>query len=72
MLNVLVVSLWKPVIQKLKILGGGKLEYYKSMGNHTKRRGRGANFGNSVGVSKRGWNTIFHSNLAEGKSWRKL
>ena len=27
----LVVSLCKPVIHKLKILSGGKLEYYKSM-----------------------------------------
>ena len=37
MLNELVISLCKPVIHKLKILGGGKLEYYKSMGGTTKR-----------------------------------
>ena len=33
----LVVSFCKPVIRKLKMLGGGKLEYYKSMGGTTKR-----------------------------------
>ena len=37
MLNELVISLCKPVIYKLNILGGGKLEYYKSMGGTTKR-----------------------------------
>ena len=36
-LNVWVVSLYKPVIHKLKILGGGKFEYYKSVGGTTKR-----------------------------------
>ena len=35
----LVVSLCKPVIHKLKILGGRKLEYYKSIGGTTKREG---------------------------------
>ena len=33
----LVVSLCKPVIQKLKIIRGGRLEYYKSMGETTKK-----------------------------------
>ena len=37
MLEVLVVSLRKPVIHKLNILGGEKLEYYKiNAGNHRK------------------------------------
>ena len=45
----LVVSLCKPVIHKLKILGWGrKLEHYKSMVETTKKRGGrgggGANF----------------------------
>ena len=41
--NVLVVSFFKPVVLKLKILDGRKLEYYKSIGGATKkgRRGRG-------------------------------
>ena len=33
----LVVSLCKPVTHKLKMLGGGELEHYKSMGGTTKR-----------------------------------
>ena len=39
----LVVSFFKPVELKLKILDGRKLEYYKSMGGTTKkgRRERG-------------------------------
>ena len=61
MFNVLVVSLCKPVIQKLKILDGGKLEYYKSMGGTTKKGGK--NFEISVGISKRGLKTIFDSNF---------
>ena len=60
----LVVSLCKPVIRKLKILGGGKLGYYRSMGGTTKRRGE-PNFEISVGERKRG-NTLFDSNLAGG------
>ena len=36
MLNALVISLHKPVLHKLKILGFGKLEYCKSMGGMTK------------------------------------
>ena len=31
------VCLCKPAIYKLKILGGGKFEYYKSIGGTTKR-----------------------------------
>ena len=38
--NVLVFSLCKPVIHKVKILGGGKLEYYKSMGGPQKGGGQ--------------------------------
>ena len=37
MLAVLEVCLCKPAINKLKILGWGKLVYYKSMGETTKR-----------------------------------
>ena len=37
MLNMLVVSLCKPVTHTLKMLGGGELEHYKSMGGTTKR-----------------------------------
>ena len=33
------VRLCKPAIYKLKILGRGKFEYYKSMGENTKREG---------------------------------
>ena len=52
MLNVLVISLCKSVIHKLKMLGWVKIEYYKSMrGNH--KRG-GANFEISVGGSNIG------------------
>ena len=43
-LNVLVVSLGKPVIHKLKLLaggGGGGLEYFKSTEGTTKRKGGG-------------------------------
>ena len=61
---VLVVSLGKPVIHKLNILGGGKLEYYKPMRGTTKRGE--PNFKISVDVRK--WrNTIFDLNLVGGK-----
>ena len=55
-LSMLVVSLCKPVIHKFKLLAGVKPEYYKSMGETTKRgdqilkfqwgskRGRGMQF----------------------------
>ena len=52
----LVVSLCEPVILKLKLLGGEKLEYYKSVGGITKMGG--PNFEISVSVTKRG---IFNS-----------
>ena len=52
--NVLVVSLCKPVVYKLKILDGGKLQYYKWMGGTTKKGRRAPNFEISVGESKRG------------------
>ena len=38
-LNVLEVCLCKPAIYNLKILGGGKFEYYKSIGGTTKKGG---------------------------------
>ena len=62
MLIELVVSLCKPVMQKLKILGGGKLGYCKPMRGTTKRGG--PNFEISVGGAK--VNTIFGSNLVGG------
>ena len=39
MLTVLEVCLCKPATYKLKILGGGKFKYYKSMGGTAKRGG---------------------------------
>ena len=36
MRNVLVANVCKPVIHKFKVLGGGKLEYCKSMGQPQK------------------------------------
>ena len=69
-LNVLMVSLCKPVMHKLKILVGGKLEYYKSIGG-TGKRGRESNFEISVGGCKKGWTRFFDSNLVGQKSWRK-
>ena len=61
MLNVLVVSLCEPVILKLKLLGGEKLEYYKSVGGITKMGG--PNFEISVSVTKRGFLTHFTLNI---------
>ena len=58
-----VVSMYKPVIHKLKIVGGGKLDYYKSIGGTTKRGE--ANFEILVGEAK-GGNKIFDSNLVGG------
>ena len=55
----LVVSLCKPVIHKLKILGGRKLEYYKSMGgNHEKVGGGGQILKFQLGEAKGGWTSI--------------
>ena len=58
---VLLASLCKPVIHKLNILGGGKLQYHKPM-RETTKKGWGANFEISVGGTKEG-NSIFDSNL---------
>ena len=49
------ICLCKPAIYKLKILGGGKCESYKSMGGTTK-----------TGGSKREGITIFDLNLVGG------
>ena len=51
-LNVLVASLCKPVIHKLNILRGGKLEHYQLI-NHKKRGRRMGKFEISVGRSER-------------------
>ena len=45
MLTVLEVCLYKPTVYKLKNLGGGKFESYKSMGGTTKRWGGGGKGG---------------------------
>ena len=69
MLDVLVVSLCKPVIQKLKILKGGSLNIINQWGNQkTGRGGRGANFEISVrgGGDKRGGDTNCDSILVGG------
>ena len=63
----LVVSMCKPVIHKLKILGVEKLEYYKSMGNHKKR---GTKFWNFSGLeAKKGgqdfWLEFSGGNIGE-------
>ena len=62
----LVVSLCKPVIHKLKILGWGrKLEHYKSMVETTKKGGGGggANFEISMRGGAKGQYAIFDPNL---------
>ena len=63
----LVVSLCKPVIHKLKILGWGrKLEHYKSMVETTKKgggRGGGAKFRNFNAGGAKGQYAIFDPNL---------
>ena len=63
--NVLVVSLCKPVVYKLKILDGGKLQYYKWMGGTTKKREEGTKFWNFSGGKQKRRNTIFDSNLVK-------
>ena len=60
----------KPAIYKLKNLGRGKFEYYKSMGGTTKKGG--PNLSSSVGGSKgRGGGTLFDLNLVLGEPWGK-
>ena len=57
----LVVSLCKPVTHKLKMLGGGELEHYKSMGGTTKRGDKILEF------QWGGWGGMtFYSNLVGG------
>ena len=62
MLAVLKVRLRKPAIYKWKILGGGKFEYYKSMGI-TKKRGEG-------GGGECGGNQVFKVRWGETKGGR--
>ena len=54
----LVVSLCKPVIHKLKILGGRKLEYYKSMGGNHEKVGGGQILKFQLGEAKGEWTSI--------------
>ena len=72
--NVLVVSFFKPVVLKLKILDGRKLEYYKSIGGATKkgRRGRGHQILKlQWGVAKDGEHN-FWLEFIGGKYWTKI
>ena len=55
----LVLSFCKPVIHKLKILGGEKLEYYKSMGEGVPQNGGNQSLKFQWG---RGGGKIFDSN----------
>ena len=61
------VRLCKPAIYKLKILGGGKFEYYKSMGQPQKVGVGGGDriFKVQWGEAKKG-DTIFDLNLVWG------
>ena len=59
--NVLVVSLCKPIIHKLTLLGGRKLEYYKSIGEPLK-------FWNIIGDKKKGGVHDFWLKLYGGKN----
>ena len=59
-------SFCKPLIQKLKILGGGKLEYYKSMEGTTKK-GEGK-FWNFNGVKQKGVEHDFWLKFSGGKN----
>ena len=62
------VRLCKPAIYKLKILGRGKFEYYKSMGENTKREGNQI-FKIQWGKAKgRAGGMIFYLNLVWGKT----
>ena len=66
------VSLCKPVIQKLKILGGGKLKYYKPMRGTTKRRDQILKFQwGRGGEQKRGRQFLTQTWWVE-ISWKKL
>ena len=66
MLTVLEVCLWKPAVYKLKILGGGKFESYKSMGGTTKRGG--AHIFKVQWGKQKGGITIFDLNLVGEKT----
>ena len=63
----LVVHLCKPAIYKLKILGGGEFEYYKSNGGTTKKVGE-PNFGSPVEAKGGGGGHNFDSNLVGRKT----
>ena len=76
------VCLCKPAIYKIRSLGRGKFEYYKSIGDglgggeHHKKRGDQIfkvqwHGGGGGGGSKRG-DTIFDLDLGGEKPWRKL
>ena len=70
MRNVLVANVFKPFIHNFKVLGGGKLEYCKSMGQPQKGEPK---FEISEGGSNTG-DTIFDSNLVVERRefWREL
>ena len=62
----IVVSLCKPVIHKLKSLGRGKLEYYKSLGEPQKGGSQISQVQWGGKQKQGGGATIFYSNLAGG------
>ena len=64
------VRLCKPAIYKLKILGGGKFEYYKSTGKSQK--GGDQIFKVQWREAKGAGGTIFDLNLVGEKPCRKL
>ena len=67
MLNVLVVSLCKLVIQKSKLLGGANLKIINQLGEPQKVGKQMLKFQWGMGVSKRGGrDKSFHSNLVGG------
>ena len=66
MLSVLVVSLCKPVIHKLKILGGGNLNIINQWGNH-KKGGGGQTLKFQWGDKRGAWNMISDSNDFSGR-----
>ena len=63
----LVLSFCKPVIHQWKILGGGKLEYYKSIGGPQNEGNQILKFQWQVG-----WAQFFTQNYWGKRFWRKL
>ena len=62
------VSLWKPAIYKLKILGGGNLNIINQCGEPQKKGGGGVKFLKFSERKQNGGNTIFDLNFVGEKS----